>query len=395
MFTGFPTENTPANQVWDFSTTFASSTAARSVSLTDDCAPIQFVKTGGSTTSITLYLPPAPIEGKLLTIVNSRFGASTQSVSIYSSDYQLFGTLGPIFVLGPGGTKTFFYSKEFITYGSAAGVIPTGWVSIDSAPSTSANFGAVLSGGSSNIATNTYSAAVGGSSCSATGSGAAILGGSGNTASGQFATIVGSSGSTASQFASAVVGGDTNTASGTRSFVCGGQNNNADSTNSVVVSGRRGTTRSIIGNFVAPASDAPIASATGVTQSATLLLGRQTTDSTATRLTSNTSAASTTNQVILPNNSAYYFRGSVIANAASGETKAWTFEGAIKRGATAASTAIVGTVILNVVASDGGANYGLSVTADTTNGGLAVSGSGVFGFTVRWVCKIETTEVTH
>lgn len=396
MFTGFATENTPAIQVWDCSTSVANSTAVRSVALTDDCAPIQFFKTGSSTTSITLYLPPAPIEGQLLTIINSRFGASNQSVGIYSSDRRSVGTLGPIFNLGPGGTKTFFYSKEFITFGSAAGIIVTGWVSIDSAPITSANFGAVISGGSSNIATNTYSAAVGGNSCSATGSGAGILGGSGNTASGQFSTIVGSSGSTASQFGSAVVGGDTNTASNSQAAVIGGQNNTANSINSVVIGGRRGTTRSIIGNFVASASDTPIAVSAGVQQLSTLLLGRQTTDATATRLTSDINSGNTTNQVILPNNSAYTFVGTCIANVTGGgDTSGWKFEGVIKRGATAASTALVAAVTPTVIAQDAGAStWVLAITADTTNGGIAVTVTGQAATTIRWVVKIETTEVT-
>jgi hypothetical protein len=35
------------------------------------------------------------------------------------------------------------------------------------------------------------------------------------------------------------------------------------------------------------------------------------------------------------------------------------------------------------------------LTADTTNGGLAVTVTGQAGTTIRWVCKLETTEVTY
>ena len=145
------------------------------------------------------------------------------------------------------------------------------------------------------------------------------------------------------------------------------------------------------------ASSSPITTTAGVSQSALLVLGRQTTDATATVLTSDTSAASTTNQVILPNNSAYYFRGSVIANiTGGGDTKAWTFDGAIKRGATAASTTLVGTpVVTSAYADAGAATWVVAVTADTTNGGLAVTVTGAAATTIRWVCKIETTEVTY
>jgi hypothetical protein len=128
-----------------------------------------------------------------------------------------------------------------------------------------------------------------------------------------------------------------------------------------------------------------------------LLLGRQTTDATATVLTSNNQTAATTNQVTLPNNAAYYFRGSVISGVTGGgDSKAFTFEGAIKRGANAASTAIVGTVIINTIAQDvGAAAWTIAITADTTNGGIAVTFTGAAATTIRTVAKIETTEMTY
>jgi len=113
-------------------------------------------------------------------------------------------------------------------------------------------------------------------------------------------------------------------------------------------------------------------------------------------LRSNTSAAGTTNQVILPNNSAYYFKGSVIANvtgAANGA--AWAFEGAIMRGANAGSTVLIGTPAINRVASTSGASaWTIALTADTSNGGLAVTVTGAASTTIRWVSSISTTEVT-
>ena len=70
MFTGFASENTPAIQVWDFAVTTANAFgAAGSVSLRDDCAPIQYFKTGGNSSTIQVYLPSAPIEGKQIKII--------------------------------------------------------------------------------------------------------------------------------------------------------------------------------------------------------------------------------------------------------------------------------------------------------------------------------------
>ena len=61
MFTGFASENTPAIQVWDFFRTFASTSAVRSVSLPDDCAPIQIFRTGATATEIADIIIPLNI----------------------------------------------------------------------------------------------------------------------------------------------------------------------------------------------------------------------------------------------------------------------------------------------------------------------------------------------
>ena len=127
------------------------------------------------------------------------------------------------------------------------------------------------------------------------------------------------------------------------------------------------------------------------------MIGKQTTNATATVITSDINAASTTNQVILPNNSAYSFSGEVIAGVTGGgDTARWTINGAIKRGATAASTTMVGTPTVTMTHNDAGAAaWVVAVTADTTNGGIAVTVTGAAATTIRWVCKINTTEMTY
>ena len=114
-------------------------------------------------------------------------------------------------------------------------------------------------------------------------------------------------------------------------------------------------------------------------------------------MTSNNSGGGTTNQVILPNNSAYTFQGTCIANVTGGgATSGWKFEGVIKRGANAASTTLVAAVTPTVIAQDVGAvTWVLAVTADTTSGGIAVTVTGQAATTIRWVVQIETTEVTY
>ena len=382
MFTGFASENTPAIQVWDFFRTFASAGAFRSVSLADDCAPIQVFRTGATGSSaIRVYLPTAPIEGKQITIVNQNYGLNPQRVEIFSSDRSDGGTSNGLFTIGAADSIILVYSKQNITFGTNTGLAQSGWISLNkSSPSAGNAFSAVI-GGDSNSATATY---------------AFVGGGNSNTASSNNTAVVGGNSNSASVSNAVIVGGASNQANGVQAVVVGGANNNSDSLNTVVIGGVQGTTRSINGNFVTPASNSPIQNASGRTQAAILLLGRQTTDATATVLASNTSAGGTANQVILPNNSAYTFQGTCIANVTGGgTTSGWKFEGVIKRGANAASTTLVAAVTPTVIAQDAGASaWVLAVTADTTNGGIAVTVTGAAATTIRWVAKIETTEVT-
>jgi hypothetical protein len=219
----------------------------------------------------------------------------------------------------------------------------------------------------------------------ASGIGSAVLGG------GTDGTSL--SGSTASGIC-AVAMGFINTASGNNSTVMGRQSI-ANGNRSTAI-GAFATTRGIQGNTVFSPCFTPISSSGGVSQTALLVLARQTTDATATALTSDTSAAGTGNQVILPNNSAYFFRGEVISGkTAGGDTKGWTIEGVIKRGANAASTALVGIpTVTSTYADLGAATWDIAVTADTTNGGIRVTFTGQAATTIRTVCRIFTVEMT-
>jgi hypothetical protein len=265
----------------------------------------------------------------------------------------------------------------------------------------------VVVGGGNNQATGSYSFIGGG--------GDAGTAANRNVASGDWSFVGGGRNNTASGVASAILGGGTdgsgtlsNLASGIGSVVIGaattasgdysiGFGRGALSSGSRSFSfGQSSTTRGLIANTVFSASNFPISATAGVQQTALLVLGRETTDATATALTCNSAAAGTTNQVILPNNSAYFFRGEVISGVTGGgNTKGWTIEGVIKRGANAASTALVGTPTVTSLYGDAGAaTWAIAVTADTTNGGLRVTFTGQAATTIRTVCQIRTTEMT-
>jgi len=261
----------------------------------------------------------------------------------------------------------------------------------------------IVVGGGNNQATGSYSFIGGGGDAgtaanrnAASGDWATIVGGYSNTAAGNQAFVGAGNSNSASAGQATISGGSGNNITGQLASIIGGNLNTASALVSSVLGGQRGTTRAIVGNMVSPACSTPVATGAGFSQGALLVLGRQTTDATATVIASDANAASGTNQVTLPNNSAYYFKGSLIANvtgAANGA--AWSFEGAIMRGANAGSTVLIGTPVINRIASSSGATaWSFTLTTDTTNGALAITVTGVASTTIRWVAKVETTEVT-
>jgi hypothetical protein len=349
---GFTNSGTSASAVTTQSGTMNATTA---VTLSGSNASIKVGQliTG---TSIANYTYVAAISGTALTLSQNASGSSTSTLSFYTPHGVVVG----------GGNNQATGSYSFIGGGGDAG--------------TAAN---------RNVASGDWSFVGGGRANIASGVGAFIGGGGLQT---NFAT-----GNTASGEASFIGGGLGNNASASGTTISGGYQNISNAFYSTVVGGRRGTTRGINGNLVFPACAIPVFDSNGISQAALLILGRQTTDATATVLCSDANAASGINQVILPNNSAYYFKGTVIAGVTgAGNTKGWTIEGVIKRGANAASTAIVGTAtVTSSYADAGAATWTVTATADTTNGGLKITVTGQAATTIRWVCELDTTEMTY
>lgn len=138
-----------------------------------------------------------------------------------------------------------------------------------------------------------------------------------------------------------------------------------------------------------------IHAAQGDAQTGMLILAKGTADATATVITSNSGAGSTSNQVILPNNSAYVFDGLFIARRKGSEgteSASWKVEGHLRRAANAASTTLVASTVTAISNVPG---WTLALSADTTNGGLAVTFTGAAATNIRTVANIRTVEVTY
>jgi hypothetical protein len=149
----------------------------------------------------------------------------------------------------------------------------------------------------------------------------------------------------------------------------------------------------LIGKFAYAAAD--FGAGSFYSQTGIYVFLADTTDATAEALTTNNSTASTTNQIILPNNSAYAFHGTIVARQqASGGTAsaAWKIEGLIRREANAGTTTLVNSA---TTVLDNTPSWGMALSADTTNGGLKIEVTGAAATNIRWVATIHTSEVTY
>ena len=133
----------------------------------------------------------------------------------------------------------------------------------------------------------------------------------------------------------------------------------------------------------------------GEMQAGLFIMLSDTTDATSEALTTNNGTAASNNQVVLPNNSAYTFSGTIVAREKASEgtdVGAWEVKGIIRREANAGTTVLVNSVINEFNAPTG---WAVALTADTTLGCLKVAVTGVASTNIRWVATIKTSEVTY
>ncbi len=353
------------------------------------------------------------------------------------------GTTRPLFFyderVAPGAhTRATATSNEAVAIGS--GAVSSGAASLAFGGTSSANSSLTLGPGT--VASSNNSTAIGRASTNAasqavTGAGAMALGGSYASGTDSFAAAVANNTSTygaqgANSIAMgrlskttglyAIAIGNSCTASGGTAIALGNANASGDSslaignasatgTNSIAINNRDGGASGAVASGANSIAIGPWATAiqigkfaftsasgfasNGDAQTGKMVLRIQTTNATPTALTSNGSAAGTTNQVILPNDSTYAFTILVVARRtdADNESAGYKFEGVVDRNGNAASTSIVGSVTKTVLAEDTAA-WDVEVTADTTNGGLKVECTGEAAKTIRWVATCWTSEVT-
>ena len=339
-----------------------------------------------STTSfVTLTIVPPT--GTLLngTLSSKKFSASegTQLVCDGSSFYF------------QGNKRPIYYSESPISNGNYAFATQQGSLAVGNNAYANANY------------SNAFGCGSAGSGATTAGAGAIALGNSYSSGTDSFAASVNNNTSSyGAQGTQSISMGQQSQSTASRSLAFGAYSN-ASANGSVAIGGysfgpaasaqysfalNEGSVSSIYGKY---AYASGVFSGAGDSQTGSIVLRAATTTTTPVVLTSNNGAASATNQVILPNNSAYTFSILVVARqqAAGGTASAaWQITGLIRQEGTAASTTLVAstvTTISNVPA------WTIAVTADTTNGGLAITATGAAATNIRWVATAQTSEVTY
>ena len=304
----------------------------------------------------------AAISGTSLTLSSVASGSGTATLSFYTPHGVVVG----------GGNNQATGAYSFIGGGGDAGTA-----------------------GNRNVASGDWSFVGGGGFNVAGGQSAAIGGGGilysnfyGNSANGDASVISGGAGNNASAIGSAIPGGYSNQASGSYSFAAG----------------RTSGTRGIYGAFSFASGNY---SANADSQTETFVLSATTTNATITELYSlGAGSASNSSIPVLPapsasTSSVYTFRGLVSAkDTATTNAAGWEIKGVIQRtGAGVGTVALVGTPSITLLGATSGitSTWGqvanVTVTADTTNGGISVNVTGAASTTIRWNCRLDTSEL--
>jgi hypothetical protein len=90
------------------------------------------------------------------------------------------------------------------------------------------------------------------------------------------------------------------------------------------------------------------------------------------------------------------FSAVVTGRTATGTLNSYGYkiDGVIERGSAAATTAIVGTPVVTVLAEDSAA-ADATATADTTNGALSITVTAADSTATRWMATVQMNELTY
>jgi len=198
---------------------------------------------------------------------------------------------------------------------------------------------------------------------------------------------------------SVISGGSFNVAQGLHAVVVGGNKNINSSDYSIILGGVNGNTRGINGAVIIPGyATGGTNNSSGLTQLGIYLMSGYTDSATPAILTTDGSGnVSDTNQLVLPANSAYYFKGTVIGKeitVTNPEIAVWEISGVIRKGSDNTSTSYVSTPGVVLIESSTSTQWAVSVGINSSLGSMDIEVQSPDSQQIRWAAKIETIEVT-
>jgi len=129
----------------------------------------------------------------------------------------------------------------------------------------------------------------------------------------------------------------------------------------------------------------------GYAQGGQFILKADTTDATATVLTTNNNTAAATNQIVANSDTCIMFSGTLVAMQNGAQDQGgWEIKGLLKNDG--GTTTLVSS---NIQTFDDGNGWVVALTADNTNNALAITCTGEASHNIRWVANIQTSEVTY
>lgn len=132
-------------------------------------------------------------------------------------------------------------------------------------------------------------------------------------------------------------------------------------------------------------------SSVGDAQGAKYILRADTTDATATVLTTNNGTPVSWNQIVAASDTCIMFSGTLVAMQNGAQDQGgWEIKGLLKNDG--GTTTLVSS---NIQTFDDGNGWVVALTADNTNNALAITCTGEASHNIRWVANIQTSEVTY
>jgi len=217
------------------------------------------------------------------------------------------------------------------------------------------------------------------------------IGGDNPEATDQFCVVVGGFSNRVTNDYSVIIGGYDNAITGQYNFVGGGREHDISSDYTTAF-GRRVRGRADYSLMLG--SDQ--FNVLGASQVGRYILSCATTDATTTQMTSGGATAASQTFFQIPDASAATFSGLIVGrqqNASGTDAVAFKVEGLLVRGTGAATTSLVNSAI--TVIDNTPAWGGITLSADTTLGGLKVEVTGAAATNIRWVCNLDTSEVIY